>query len=740
MKLVAAFLSVVIQTSLAQTVSVAGYGACIDMSIFGTDPPQGADQGFHCHLTSASCLQGEEWFTPTQTTNNDVQCGCDEDYQENVFVTGCWLDGEVTCAADPQSCPLGASILDNGTHNGSRFNGNQFAGPSCVEGEVAFGAFGPLGCGKQCKCNYDYKSGTNIVQAGSTQYGKCYNPTTNIQYCAATSQSCTGVEEYRGPHSSAFSGPVCNCDRTLVGACVTGTMHHTFVSCAVAADSCGENETFLTAAQVVDSSDVTNDCRLCVNTWDELQVSPAPTATVTAPPTSSPTVSAAPTVSSGPSFTPPTGHPTPEPPAVALYGSCVSTIMGNDDVHCHFTSDSCIANEMWLSPTDTAARGISCTCDDDYNNNVFATYCFNTFTGESSCAADPGSCAMGDMKTPGRFNADLTVSDTCRDGTQASPLNTMGGCGLQCRCNYDMRSDDNFVRAGTTQYGKCYNAETNIQYCAATSSSCTGEEEYRGPNSSNFSGPECNCDRTLVGACVSNEGTTFEHCAVAADSCAGMGDTFLTATQLRVSPFTNDCRLCVNTWDEPQVSPAPTATVTAPPTSTPTVSAAPTVSRAPVVSMTGPTTIHGTSYPTSAPVSTPTSAPFSTATISPTSPQCINDLKFRINNNDAQSCVWIAKRQDRITTLCKNPIVADNCNVLCGRCCADNLSPRFDDMGNKRSCNYLRNNNRRREFCTSRRVRSICPLACGACCLDNDPNCTAFGVGPQNRVRRPGNM
>jgi len=427
---------------------------------------------------------------------------------------------------------------------------------------------------------------------------------------------------------------------------------------------------------------------------------------------------------------------------VAEYGSCVNMTQFNSNppagtdpgAHCHFSSDYCLDGETWLTPAATVTLGVSCTCDDDYHNNVFVAACYSMVTHQVVCAADPNECPEGNFILGGgsRYNSHHNVSDDCGDGTPAfGSFTSAESCGKQCLCNYAYRSRDNTVEAGTSMYGKCYNPTTNIQYCAATDSSCAAGEEYRGPHSSSFTGPECTCDRTHVGACVSvlSPGEfSFEHCAVQEDSCNESAFTFLTATALQGSGLGNDCRLCVNTWDAPTISPAPTVTVTAPPTSSPTLSVSPTISAAPTSS---PTTNEPTPLPSAAATSTPTGSPVTEAptgspvteapTGSPTTvlSACQDRLGFRLNNDKRKSCIWISKKQVRITNQCKKANVIDNCRVVCGTCCANNSKAKFKIQGKKRGCMFLSNNNKKRQHCPKSRVSAICPQTCGRCCTDD---------------------
>merc|ERR1712238_526864 len=148
------------------------------------------------------------------------------------------------------------------------------------------------------------------------------------------------------------------------------------------------------------------------------------------------------------------------------------------------------------------------------------------------------------------------------------------------------------------------------------------------------------------------------------------------------------------------------------------ISAAPTSS---------PTTSEPTPLPSAAATSTPTGSPVTEAptgspvteapTGSPTTvlSACQDRLGFRLNNDKRKSCIWISKKQIRITNQCKKANVIDNCRVVCGTCCANNSKAKFKIQGKKRGCMFLSNNKKKRKHCPKSRVSAICPQTCGNC-------------------------
>jgi len=337
----------------------------------------------------------------------------------------------------------------------------------------------------------------------------------------------------------------------------------------------------------------------------------------------------------------------------AQYGGCFNATLHAEgesigrgaSFHCHFTSDSCKDGEDWLSPTEVAINGFTCTCDDDLNQNVFTTGCYNMFGDNTvQCASSPSDCPEGWYVLGERYNTDNAVLESCTDGSPAYDTGTES-CGKQCLCNYAYQIRDETLEVGSSPYGKCDNPDTNLQYCAATESTCADGETYHGPHSDTFTGSECKCDRAKTGACMI--GDTLGYCAVAEDSCADTM-TFVKATDL---PSDVDCRLCENTWE--------TKTV------------------------------------------------------------CKDDHKFRHQDNKKKSCKWIGMKNKRRNKLCKKTKVFDACQIVCGRCCADDSERKFKAEGSDKTCGWLWSETRKRKQCTRPAVNSVCAETCGRCCSND---------------------
>jgi len=262
------------------------------------------------------------------------------------------------------------------------------------------------------------------------------------------------------------------------------------------------------------------------------------------------------------------------------FGGCLNrTAVGTDNAnmafHCHFDSTFCLDGEDWLDTASVANEGFGpCTCDDDYNNNVFSHGCYdmeNTHAVE--CSATVDQCPEGWLDLGSRFNSGHSVNDDCGHSDAAfSVENSNGGtdsCGKRCTCNFEYQSRDTVVTVGSTQYGMCYDNAADSYYCALKPDHCASSEVFYAPHSGAMSDTDCNCDDVFLGGCM--DGIVFSHCAVDVDNC-GDGQIHLNPRALRESVPGMDCRLCRNSWDEdpptvpvsPPVKPPVTSLVSTP--------------------------------------------------------------------------------------------------------------------------------------------------------------------------------
>jgi len=275
------------------------------------------------------------------------------------------------------------------------------------------------------------------------------------------------------------------------------------------------------------------------------------------------------------------------------FGGCLNrTAIGtlNEDkaFHCHFDSTFCLEDEVWLNTEEVASEGLGpCTCDEDYNNNVFSHGCYdiqNTHAVE--CSANANQCPEGWYDMGSRFNSDHSVDDECGHGDPAyaeeNGSNT-DSCGKRCTCNFQYQSRDTTVTIGSTQYGMCYDNADDSYYCALKEEQCASSEVFYSPHSGAMSGTDCNCDDVHLGGCM--DGSSFSHCAVAIDNCMS-GQTHLTPRALRETVPDADCRLCRNSWDENPPVAAPRQVPVAAPVQAPVEAPV----EAPVKTLEAPTT------------------------------------------------------------------------------------------------------------------------------------------------------
>jgi len=261
---------------------------------------------------------------------------------------------------------------------------------------------------------------------------------------------------------------------------------------------------------------------------------------------------------------------------------------GTVSFHCHFDSTYCKDGEEFLTAEQVASEGLgACTCDDDYNSNVYIHGCYDMqATHAVVCSANYGDCPAGWYDLTNRFNNDHTVEEECGHGDSAYD-NVVDGipnssCGKRCTCNFKYQSRTTKLQVRSTQYGLCYDSNSHDSYCTVNEETCHPGEMYFGPHSSTMtsSDQDCQCANVHVGGCM--DGDTFSHCAVTSDNCK-VGQTHLMPRALREANGEVDCRLCRDDF-APVQDPvaAPTAAPVVAPTAAPVV--APTA--APVASET----------------------------------------------------------------------------------------------------------------------------------------------------------
>jgi len=262
MKISAILISMILNPSYAvleNSIEVPEYGGCFNRKAYKADPTT----GYHCHFTGDSCGIDEQYLSPARAEAGGFpKCTCDEDYNNNVYVNTCYSGApshQVLCVSSDQTCP------DSHTPFGNRYGSAKFVPETCGHGSAAFGAYDAVeACGKRCTCNFSYQTRDYQVMAGTTLYGMCYNPRTHAGRCSAMKDHCDSSEQYVDS-TNANVGDKCPCTKVEVGACISNTGK--FKSCAMALDSCGKGQTFLSPLELVNSNH-DHTCRLCKDTWN----------------------------------------------------------------------------------------------------------------------------------------------------------------------------------------------------------------------------------------------------------------------------------------------------------------------------------------------------------------------------------------------------------------------------------------------------------------------------------------
>jgi len=362
---------------------------------------------------------------------------------------------------------------------------------------------------------------------------------------------------------------------------------------------------------------------------------------------------------------------------VATFGICLNrTRLELDEPaahHCHFDSTYCVGDEDWIGPVDPEIKNFpKCTCDLDYDKNVYTHACYNINSHQVHCSADFDGCPEGNgrMSISYRYNSDGVVPESCGDGSDSFGGSYAGNkqhCGKTCTCNFDYASVGEKVEKYTTKYGACTNTNSGKSYCAINDHHCEDGDDWYGPHHTSFplrdsnNVNECSCHKVQVGACVKKNKRDFKFCAVAADSC-NEWHKFLSAKELKDNPHINkECTLCI---DE-----------------------------------------------TSTPVAPPVQSPVQ----SPVAKQCYNDMSFKHNK---KPCQWMSLAKRR-KNKCKIKEVREGCRSMCGTddCCADHPLNKFKiDSGAKKSCVWLAQKAQRiNRYCKKFYIKTLCPKTCKDC-------------------------
>jgi len=261
---------------------------------------------------------------------------------------------------------------------------------------------------------------------------------------------------------------------------------------------------------------------------------------------------------------------------VAHYGGCLNRTAyeegalhkpvpfeetGDGAYHCHYDSSYCIEGEDFVTPVEAAELGLpKCTCDTDYNNNVYAHACYDSGTHRVTCSADVDGCKKENLYPMGnRMNNQYGVPDDCGHGSEGSGGGYTPGathhCGKTCTCNF-VYAQGAPVTAFSTTFGAC--ANLGEAYCATMSTTCEEGDAWFGahhpfhPMTSDGVN-SCTCDQVHTGACIKQKNKGFRYCAVSGDSCKE-GLQFISAQKLQASSlYKETCTLCTqncyNKWD-----------------------------------------------------------------------------------------------------------------------------------------------------------------------------------------------
>jgi len=121
--------------------------------------------------------------------------------------------------------------------------------------------------------------------------------------------------------------------------------------------------------------------------------------------------------------------------------------------------------------------------------------------------------------------------------------------------------------------------------------------------------------------------------------------------------------------------------------------------------------------PSNGPSIMPSSVPSGNPTFT-----CVNDDKYKIDNDPIKTCKWVRNKEFRRISYCQREDVNINCPVSCGVCCRDD--PTYTlviDLGKTQDCAWIAKhpNPRANKYCdtynSGQMVRDACPSVCDFC-------------------------
>jgi hypothetical protein len=238
--------------------SYGAYYASAEVVKFGACMNEPTGQ-YRCARNSTYCDDAELWQAPWQL--DDVQgrivCGCQDAHVGACFPSHGHLS---VCRAEAAACPSGEGFSDL-----ARFYND----------------------GKTCMCHGlgEHPYSDIVLEFEETKYGACVIDASTTR-CVMHSYMCEAGQSWLPPDIlSTRRSEECFCHEVRTGAC----SHPLGSICAVDADSCQEDSTFLSPAETVAQG---LDCRLCAPADVQLtqaggvdQDAPAPTPTLGNPPT-----------------------------------------------------------------------------------------------------------------------------------------------------------------------------------------------------------------------------------------------------------------------------------------------------------------------------------------------------------------------------------------------------------------------------------------------------------------------
>ena len=279
----------------------------------------------------------------------------------------------------------------------------------------------------------------DLVAGDTTEFGGCYDTSTNSVTCAFNSSHCAAGTTWLTPGSFAgYGADSCWCADTPIGACYSYATTHV-ATCHMHESQCPDMTSWIGAGyEYADGSECT-----CASNRNS---------------------------------------------GMSQFGMCYDTT--THAATCSVSKADCTDDEMWFEPQE-ALNDYSTTCN---CIEVETGGCYSSITHSTTCVVDSDSCDSDESWIDARTMRD-TYGLSCTLCDSNSTLITHAPTAAPDP------SDDAGAPEGMVEFGGCYDMTTHAVTCAFNSSHCDDSAVWLTPTTLASYSMACWCDITPVGAC-----------------------------------------------------------------------------------------------------------------------------------------------------------------------------------------------------------------------------------------------